>query len=149
MVTKFHRVQERPEDVEQRRTPYMRQGTPIRRMSRRQATFVIFTFSLSALLLSQLAVRRTRLDPFALQPVIRGEGMIVETRRGPEGEGLVTLEVAAEGDTSLGAAWTIPDPYWALLDPGDRVGVVYQLNNSNTALRIIECGIVALPDEIR
>lgn len=149
MTTKYHRYQRRPEDPERRRTPFTRQGPPIRRMSRRQGTFVIFTFLLSAVLLSQLAIRRARLDPYALQPVIRGEGTIIRTERGPEGQGLVTLEVAVEGETPLGAAWNIPDPYWALLGPGDRVGLVYQINNAGTALRIIECGIVALPDEIR
>ena len=149
MTIKYHRHQDRPEEPERRRTPFMRQGPPIRRMSRRQGIFVIFGFLLSALLLSQLAVRRTRLDPFALQPVIRGQGTIVATERGPEGQGLVTLEVAAQGETPLSAAWNIPDPYWALLEPGDRVGVVYQITNSGTALRIIECGIVALSDKIR
>lgn len=149
MTIKYHRNQGRPEEPERRRTPFMRQGPPIRPMSRRQATFVIFTFLLSAVLLSQLAIRRTRLDPFALQPVIRGEGTIVATERGAEGQGVVTVEVAVEGGDPLHATWNIPDPYWAVLVPGDRVGVVYQISNSGMALRIIECGIVALPAEIR
>jgi hypothetical protein len=149
LTTKYHRYQERPEAPEPRRTPFMRQGPPMRRMSRRQATFVIVVFLLSAVLLSQLAIRRTRSDPFALQPAIRGEGTIVETERGPEGQGLVRLEIAVEGGASLSASWEIPDPYWALLSTGDRVAVVYQLSHVPTALRILECGIVALPDEIR
>lgn len=149
MTTKYHRHEGRPEEPERRRTPFMRQGPPIRRMSRRQATFVIFTFLLSAVLLSQLAIRRTREDPFALQPVIRGEGTIVQTERVADGRGIVSLEVAVEGGPSLGATWEIPDPYWTSLSPGDRITVVYQVSHSGSALRIIECGIVALPDEIR
>jgi len=149
LTIKYHRHQTRPEEPERRRTPFIRQGPPIRRMSRRQATFVIFAFLLSAMLLSQLAVRRARLDPYALQPVVRGAGTIIQTERGPDGQGIVKLEVAVEGGAALSADWSIPDPHWALLGPGDRVVVVYQINNSGTALRVIECGIVALPGEIR
>ena len=127
----------------------MRQGPPIRRMSRRQATFVVFTFLLSAVLLSQLAIRRARVDPFSLQPVIRGEGTIVATERSAEGHGVVKLEVAVKGAEPMFASWEIPDPYWTSLSPKDRIAVVYQLNNTGTAIRVIECGIVALPDEIR
>lgn len=149
MTTKYHRHQEQSEEPEGRRTPFTRQGPLMPRMSRRQGTFIIFAFLFSAVLLSQLALRRGRLDPFALQPAIRGEGTIVGTERGPAGEGLVRLEVTAEGGEPLGATWTIPEPYWALLSPGDRVALVYQISNSGTALRVIECGIVALPAEIR
>ena len=98
---------------------------------------------------AELAIRRARVDPFSLQPIIRGEGTIVATERSAEGHGVVKLEVAVEGAEPLYASWEIPDPYWTSLLPKDRVAVVYQLNNTGTALRVIECGIVALPDEIR
>jgi hypothetical protein len=118
-------------------------------MSRRQATFVVITFLLSALLLSQLAIWRARVDPFSLQPIIRAEGTIVAKDRSAEGHGIVKLEVAVKGAEPMFASWEIPDPYWTSLSPKDRIAVVYQLNNTGTAIRVIECGIVALPDEIR
>jgi len=118
-------------------------------MSRRQAMFVIAGFLLSAVLLSQLAVRRARLDPYALQPVVRGEGAIVYTTPLAEGGGLVGLEVAVSGEKVLPAEWSIPKPYWDVLTAGERLAVVYQVHPDGSALRVIECGIVALPDRIR
>ena len=111
--------------------------------------FVIVGFLLSAGLLSQLAVRRARLNPYGLQPVVRGEGAIVHTTPLAEGGGLVGLEVTVAGDKVLATEWTIPAPYWAALAVGDRLAVVYQVHPGGTALRVLECGIVALPDRIR
>lgn len=149
MATKYHRNAERQDAPPRRQTPWMRQGRPIGRMSRRQAVFVIVGFLLSAGLLSQLAVRRARLDPYALQPVVRDEGTIVRTEPLPEGGGLVGLEVTVEGENVLATEWTIPAPYWAALAVGDRLAVVYQVHPGGTALRVLECGIVALPGRIR
>lgn len=118
-------------------------------MSRRQAMFVIAGFLLSAALLSQLAVRRTRLDPYALQPVLRGEGAIVHTTPLAEGGGLVGLEVAVSGEKVLAAEWTIPGSYFEALAAGDHLALVYQVHPDGSTLRVIECGIVALPDRIR
>jgi hypothetical protein len=118
-------------------------------MSRRQAMFVIVGFLLSAGLLSQLAVRRARLNPYALQPVVRGEGTIIRTEPVPEGGGLVGLEVTVEREKVLVTEWKIPAPYWAALTVGERLAVVYQVHPGGTDLRVLECGIVALQDRIR
>lgn len=149
LTIKYHRNVERQDASPRRQTPWMRQGRPIGRMSRRQAMFVIVGFLLSAGLLSQLAVRRSRLDPYGLQPVVRGEGTIIRTEPVPEGGGLVGLEVTVEREKVLATEWTIPAPYWAALAVGDRLAVVYQVHPNGTALRVLECGIVALPDRIR
>ncbi len=149
MTVKYHRNAERHEAPPRRQTPWMRQGRPIGRMSRRQAMFVIVGFLLSAVLLSQLAVRRARPDPYALQPVVRGEGAITQTEPLPAGGGRVGLEVALSREKVLPAAWTIPAPYWEALSVGDRLAVVYQVHPDGTSLRVFECGIVALPDRIR
>ncbi len=149
LTIKYHRNLERQDAPPGRQTPWMRQGRPIGRMSRRQAMFVIVSFLLSAGLLSQLAVRRAHLNPYGLQPVVRGEGTIIRTEPVPEGGGLVGLEVTVEREKVLAAEWPIPAPYWAALAVGDRLTVVYQVHPSGTALRVLECGIVALPDRIR
>ena len=149
MTVKYHRNDERQTTPPRRQTPWMRQGRPIGRMSRRQAMFVIAGFLLSAALLSQLAVRRTRLDPYALQPVVRGEGAIVRTTSLAEGGGLVGLEVAVSGEKVLPAEWTIPGAYFEALAAGDHLALVYQVHPDGSTLRVIECGIVALPDRIR
>lgn len=149
MTIKYHRNPERHDAPPRRQTPWMRQGRPIGRMSRRQAVFVVVGFLLSAGLLSQLAVRRARLDPYALQPVLRGEGAIVRTEPLADGGGLVGLEVAVEGEKLLMTEWKIPAPYWEALVVGDRLAVVYQVHPGGAGLRVLECGIVALPDRIR
>ena len=121
----------------------------MRGMSRRQAMFVMGGFLLSAALLSQFALRRTRLGLHGLAPEIRGEGTIKRTARLPEGGGVVGLEVAVAGRAPLAAEWEIPDPYWEALATGDRLAVIYQVYNGGTALRVLETGLVALPGRIR
>lgn len=149
MAIKYHRNAERPAAPIRRQTPWMRQGRPIGRMSRRQAMFVIACFLLSAGLLSQLASRRGRLDPYARQPVVRGEGVIVHKAPLGAGAGLVGLEVAVGSKNILVTEQVIAGPHWGELEAGERLTVVYQVHPDGTALRILECGIVALPDRIR
>lgn len=149
MSTKYHRTVERAPVPERRRTPWMRQGPPMQRMSRRMGLFVIFAFLLSAVLISQLAIRRTRLDPFSSQPVVRGEATITETRRTPDGQTVIDLEIALEDSKALKAEWPIPESYWSSLKPGERVALIYQVSATGTDLRVVECGLVALPGGIR
>src|SRR5690606_32915941 len=106
-------------------------------------------FLASAALIAQFAARRAGRNPFGGRPVIRGEGTVLRKSPLAGGGGVLSVEVAAAQGKALVAECEIPEPYWEALDPGARITVLYQTNYSQSQLRIVECGLVALPAEIR
>ena len=155
MATKYNRESRIDYDRELRKTPWMRQGSLIRPLSRGQRIFIVLTGLAAIVLLAQIAAKLNQSAPYAFQSVIRGEGTVVAVgdyqagAGGEGGSGEVTLEVAISDSVSMQAAWHIPDPYWAALSPGERLAVIYQIDKLKTEIRILECGVVALKDDIQ
>ena len=131
-----------------KRTPYLSQ-MPKRRLSQRGRLMVIYA-GVGALLLviAMGQYMGTRFD-YLGQPVRRGvgEGTGKEIRnpagagetwwlriRVPLGEG-----VYAEDTAKIGRE------HWEMFQRGDHVAVLYQRANARNAVRIHECGLVALP----
>ncbi|MDP2324012.1 MAG: hypothetical protein Q8N51_08280 [Gammaproteobacteria bacterium] len=155
MPTKYIRESRIDYDRELRKTPWMRQGALIRPLSRGQRIFIVLTGLAVIVLLSQIAVKLNQSAPYAFQSVNRGVGTVVaigDYRAGAGGEGgsgAITLEVAISDSVSMQADWRIPDPYWAALEPGATLAVIYQIDKLKTEIRILECGVVALKDDIQ
>ena len=148
MATKYNRETDVSESVEARRTPWMRQGTPPGRMSRRQRLFIIFMGLVLIGLLSQLAYRLNRDSGYTLQPIKRGIGVIVSRDEADLNAESVTMlvEMPVGKPGPLVAPCEIPAPYWQALAVGDRVAVLYQLSKTQQQIQVIECGMVALSD---
>ena len=148
MATKYNRESEVSERVEARRTPWMRQGTPPGRMSRRQRLFVIFLGLMSLGLLSQLAYRLNRDSGYTLQPVKRGVGVIVAREEADVNAELATVrvEMPVGNPGPLVATCEIPAPYWQNLSVGDRLAVLYRLSKTQQEIQVVECGMVALSE---
>jgi len=133
----------------------MRQGPLARPLSRRQRLFILFAGLTTILLLSQIAVRLNQVAPYAFQSVYRGVGTIVALGAvTPEADGApatgeVTIEVDLGESGTLTGTWRIPEPYWSDLAVGSRLAVIYQIHKLGTEIRILECGVVALSDDIR
>lgn len=154
MATKYTRESEVQKEIEARRTPWIRQGPLIHPLSRRQRFFILFAGILVIILLVQIAVRLNQSAPFAYQSILRGEATVqaveaVETDDGDSAApGVVTLVVTLDDGRSLTGTWTMPSPFWEALAPGDRVALLYQVDKMRRSIRILECGVVALPDQM-
>jgi len=155
MPIKYTRETEVRNEREIRKTPWLRQGPLARPISRKQWFFILFVGMTTIVLLTQIALNLNRTAPYAFQSVIRGFGTIVEKGvytdgiGGESGSGGITLEVAVGGGLTMRADWRIPEPYWSELSVGDTLALFYQVNQYGTEIRIRECGVVALKDEIR
>lgn len=155
MPTKYTRDSEMLKDRELRKTPWMRQGPLARPISRKQWFFILFAGMTAIVLLTQIALTLNRSAPYAFQSVRRGIGTLVskgefrEGESGKSGSGIITLEVAVGDGVTMGADWSIPEPYWTPLAPGDQLAVIYQVNKLGTEIRLLECGVVALHGDIR
>jgi len=144
MATKYNRVSETSDAIEERRTPWMRQGPPQRRLTGRQRLVILFMGLIAIGLLGQLAYRLNREANYFYQPVVRGEGLIVMRDPDDGGAGTIALEIDT-GVQKYTASAHIPAPYWAELTEGDRVAVLYRTGKMGDALELLECGLVALP----
>lgn len=155
MVTKYTRHSQVRNGIEARKTPWLRQGPLIHPLSRRQRLFIMIMGGLFILLLVQIATKLNRTAPFALQPVLRGMATVVDKQEIPAtaesgaAVGGVTLDVTLDDGKVLRANSTVPAVYWEALTPGSRLAVLYQLDDRRIVLRIVECGVVALPEDIR
>lgn len=154
MATKYTRENENDEEREARRTPWIRQGPIARPMSRRQRLFVLLAGFTAVILLAQVALKLNRGAPYSFQSVQRGAGTIVakgelDPGASPPVSGAVTIEVALGESRVMTGQGRIPEPYWRKLEIGDRVAVLYQIHKLGQEIRIMECGVVALSDNIR
>jgi hypothetical protein len=150
MATKYNRETEASEGSAGRRTPWIRQGSPHRPLSRRQRTFIIFMGLTVIVLLLLIAQRLNQDAPYRFQPVLRGQGTIVALEGGDESastEIVVEIEVAGMGPVVL--TRRMPRPYWSAFEIGDRVAVRYRVSERRTSVQLVECGMVALSESNR
>lgn len=147
MATKYRREIEPVEERRGRLTPWARQGPIAPRLTRRQGTFVIAVFLLSLLVIGQIGIRGMNARGTGF--VLRAEGTIDRAWRDEAGQGRVALSIHEGGGKPWAAEWPVPDPYWAELAVGDRVAVLFRPARDGEGPRLLECGLVALPDAIR
>lgn len=136
--------------MEERRgrlTPWARQGPLAPRLTRRQGTFVIAVFLLSLLVIGQIGIRG--INARGTLGVLRAEGTIDRTWRDETGQGRVGLSIDDGGENPWATEWPVPDPYWAELAVGDRVAVLFRPARDGEGPRLLECGLVALPNAMR
>ena len=133
---------------ERKQTPYI-SHLPRRRPSQRRRLLLIYAGVLVFLLL--LAGGQFLRGRFAYlgQPVRRGVGEVVgkETRQTPGQPATCWLRVRIpleDGKHGEDLA-AIDRDHWNAFEKGDQVGVLYQRANEGAAVRIHECGLVALP----
>jgi hypothetical protein len=155
MAIKYVRESDVQEVRDGKATPWTRMGPASRPLSRRQRTFMlVFGVAVVAILI-QIALNLNRSADYVFQRVHRGTGTVIArgdhtpSAPGEAGSGTVTIEVVVGGTQRFTASHTIPDPYWESLAVGSRVAVLYQVNKLGREMRIVECGVVALPEEIR
>jgi hypothetical protein len=147
MVTKYTRETAAYEGIEARRTPWIRQGPPTRRMTPRQRTFVIILGLIIVGALARLAFVLNQGAPYVFQPLLRGSGVITALAPGPAGpeSRLATVAIVVDAHT-FEASCPVPGPFGAQLAAGDRLAVLYRLSEMGRELTLVECGLVALPD---
>ncbi len=149
MATKYHRNTDVHEEIEGRRTPWIRQGPPRRRLSPRQRiAFILLGLAILGVL-GRIAYQLNIEGPFVYQPVLRGEGTVIsrEADSTGTGSGRITVEIDIGGPVMMLADWRMPAPYWEGLAIGDRVAVHYRLGKRKLSIDLVECGMVALPDQ--
>lgn len=148
MATKYNRDTDVYEEIERRRTPWIRQGPPQRPLSLRQRIFIVFMGLAIVILLGRIAYQLNRESPFVYQSVLQGEAVITakEAQAAGEGAGTITIEIDIGGPKMMVANWQVPKAYWKNLKVGDRVAVHYRLGKRKLSIDLVECGVVALPD---
>lgn len=145
MVTKYERHSDVHESMAARQTPWARQGPPQRPLSPRQRIFIVVMALIFVMLLGKLAYDLNQGAPYVYQPVLRGEGTIVETAPGTEGPDSARITVSiVDGGQTFEAGYAIPAPYGASLAEGDRVAVLYRVSETRQSIQLLECGLVAL-----
>ncbi len=148
MPTKYTREDSPRALRERRRTPFLSHA-PGRGLNRRRRFVLLYAAVLAFFLL--LAAGQFVGARFAYlgQPVRRGVGEVVakEVREGPDGAPAYWLRVRVSLGEGVSAEAGAPmdREHWAAFAPGDRVAVLYQRANGRAAVRLHECGLVALP----
>ena len=147
MATKYNRETDAGEGIAGRHTPWMRQGSPQRPLSRRQRTFIIIMGLAVVVLLVLIAQRLNRDAPYRFQPVLRGQGTIVALNGADEPEPAeIVVEIDVAGMGPVAVTRIMPEPYWSAFEIGDRVAVRYRVSERRTSVQLVECGMVALPE---
>lgn len=90
---------------------------------------------------------------FVGQPVLHGEGVILEKLAEPEDTKedtrLLRVEMVTQDGRRLQGVGAASREQWERLSAGDRVGLLFQTSRDGASLRIRQVGQVALPAPIQ
>ena len=152
MAIKYVRESKADQALDGRSTPFQRAGRAGRWPIRKKLTVIYIGILVMSVLAftSSLLVQK---GSFRGQPVVRGVGVVEEkaSRSGPNGETLhfLRLRVPLDSDRWAEDEADIDAEHWAGFSEGDRVGILYQISRDGGAVRIRECGLVALDQPMR
>ncbi|HNR31909.1 MAG TPA: hypothetical protein PKI11_13550 [Candidatus Hydrogenedentes bacterium] len=146
MATKFIRKRRVDEAPDSRARLFARDSAS-RVVTRGRFSF--FSIGLLAVVIFALAqMREAPSFRFLGQPVVRGDGIIVDKTTTETG-GVVRFHLHIEAGTGEGGRLpgvaAVDGDQWERLAVGDRVTLLYQVNRQGTAVRIRQVGQVALP----
>ncbi|MBP8129224.1 MAG: hypothetical protein KA184_06540 [Candidatus Hydrogenedentes bacterium] len=90
---------------------------------------------------------------FLGQPVLHGEGVIIEKLSGPGGgreeAPLLRFAITTPEGARIEAERPVPPELWERLNAGDRVGLLFQVSRDGGSARVRQVGQVALPKPIQ